>query len=103
MKRYSKKSFSFALIGGTAFIASLVFLLNLNADNVWVYAVLGGVLMLVSGVYSLMGLVKSIKGRKEKNTIQKIIGLILSAIFSVLFVLILIRSVFDTIFYVILK
>lgn len=91
----SHKGFRYGLICVFLFVTLVIFTkyfyrLMSDFDTIII-----GLLTLSSGLISILGLTKSIKGIKEPNTLKKIIGIVLNVGFVSLFLYIIISNVFD--------
>jgi len=63
--------------------------------NSSIISIIIGLLTIGAGIAAIIGLVKSLKGIKEPNTIKKIIGIIINFGIVALFVSILIANIID--------
>ncbi len=80
-------------------LLSLFVILILNVLNHYtkqeVFSILVGVALLFAGVFGIVGLINSIKGIKEPNTVKKVVGLIINVWVSGMFTYAIIANIFD--------
>lgn len=94
-KTYSNKGFKYCIIG-ISLIFILVLVLLITSPNVSDFeSLLIGFLVFTLGIISIIGLLASIKGLKEPNTVKKIIGLIFNFGIVLLFLAVIIGNIYD--------
>ena len=92
---YSHSGFKFGVIGLGLILTMIIVTLLRDTFNSSIISIIIGLLTIGAGIAAIIGLVKSLKGIKEPNTIKKIIGIIINFGIVALFVSILIANIID--------
>jgi len=95
VNRHSHGGFIYGIVAMGLFMVSIFLSLVQDAGNVDFLSIIVGFLIIVSGFTALVGLVNSLKGRKEPNTFKKIIGLIINALITAFFIVVASANVLD--------
>lgn len=92
---YSQKGFKYAMYGLSLFLIAIVFAvltIKLKYDSVSLVLV---VLVISVGIFGLLGFIASLKGIKEKNTLKKVVGLVINSCLTIAILIILIANIYD--------
>ncbi|WP_426430890.1 hypothetical protein ACPX19_00665 [Winogradskyella sp. HB-48] len=92
---YSQKGFKYAIYALSLFLIAIVFAvltIKLKYDSL---SLVLGVLVISFGILGLLGFIASLKGIKEKNTIKKIVGLVINSCLTITILFILIANIYD--------
>lgn len=95
MSTNSTKSFKFGLIGIGLMVVMVVLIQLFSPLNSDVASILIGLLTFSIGIIGIVGLVYSLKGIREPNTLKKILGLIISFGTVLLFLFVILSNVYD--------
>lgn len=94
---HSEKGFKFAIITVVFFL--LFLLLKVLAAKEYVsvetYTYIGGFLMIVVAVSSIIGFIHSMRGIKERRSKKKIIGILVNSVLMLLFLATTIANIID--------
>ena len=92
---YSQKGFKYAMYALSLFLIAIVFAvltIKLNYDSV---SLVLGVLVISIGIFGLLGFIASLRGIKEKNTVKKLVGLVINSCLTITILIILIANIYD--------
>ncbi|OUS00950.1 hypothetical protein A9Q86_09375 [Flavobacteriales bacterium 33_180_T64] len=93
----SHKGFKFAILAIGFFLVFVALKVLVTTENISIatYTNASAFIMLVVIICSIVGFIFSIKGRKDPNSIKKIIGLIINSILVLLFIATIVANVID--------
>lgn len=92
---YSQKGFKNAMYALSLFLIAIVFAvltINLKYDSI---SLVSGVLLISVGIFGLLGFIASLRGIKEKNSLKKIVGLVINSSLTITILIILIANIYD--------
>ena len=95
LNKNSHKGFKFGLISLIGFSGIIIISKYLNNSVNDLASIIIGFLSISIGVISIIGIINSIKGLKEPNTLKKIIGLILNFGFVSFFLFVFLTNLSD--------
>ena len=95
MNKNSHKGFKLGIISLVGFFGIIIISKHLNKSPNDSTSLIIGFLTISIGITSIIGIIKSIRGLKEPNTLKKIIGLILNFGFLSFFLFVIIENVLD--------
>lgn len=91
----TKKSSRSAIINLVLLLLIVIFNMLLQWTKLDLFSLLMGFVVLVIGCTSTIGLIHAIKSIKEKNTVKKIVGIVVNGAFFSLFLFAIIANIMD--------
>ncbi|GAB1858636.1 hypothetical protein MHTCC0001_34760 [Flavobacteriaceae bacterium MHTCC 0001] len=92
---YSHKGFNFGIYAIGLIVFAIVISLLVNSLESDFYSMLIGLPVFVGGLIGVIGIILSIRGIKEPNTVKKIVGIIINLGIATLFFTMIVANIYD--------